>query len=380
MMIDPFSLLRILREEGIEYFVGVPDSSLKEFCECVDQTVDGNRHIIAANEGNAIGLAAGWYLGTGRPALVYMQNSGIGNSVNPLISLADSEVYGLPMLILVGWRGAPGLKDEPQHVKQGRIMQKLLDALEIPYFILDSTVNDLKDLISSALRMMRRGMTPVVILVKPDSFVTCTHNPDQATEYRLSREEAIKFIVDNLEADDLVVSTTGKISRELYEYRKATSDDKCTDFLTVGSMGHASSIAMGLSSALTDRRVICLDGDGSALMHMGSMAVIGQKATPNLVHIVLNNGSHDSVGGQPTVGFGIDFVKVAYACGYRVAALASDSTEIMRAMQDMRKVGGPSFLEVRVNKGARRNLGRPESPPPENRDAFMKACASRERR
>lgn len=377
MMIDPLRLLTILKGHGIEYFVGVPDSLLKNFCECINGNVDGNRHVICANEGNAIGLAAGWYLGTGRPALVYMQNSGIGNSINPLMSLADPEVYGLPMLLVVGWRGAPGSRDEPQHLKQGRIMQRLLDALEIPYFVLDDTVIDLDGLMCRAVEVMHLRMTPVAVLVQPNTFKSCGHFPRQAGEYPMSREEAIRLIVDSLGPGDLVVSTTGKISRELYEYRKAKPDQGCSDFLTVGSMGHASSIAMGLSSALDGRRVICLDGDGSVIMHMGSMAIIGQKASSNLIHVVLNNGAHDSVGGQPTVGFGIDLVGIAESCGYRRTALACEAEDVSTAMKDMRQAGGPCFLEVRVNRGSRENLGRPESTTSENREAFMRTCQSR---
>jgi len=380
MVIDPTRLLTILRGQGIGYFVGVPDSLLKDFCECVSQNIEGDKHVISANEGNAIGLAAGWFLGTGEPALVYMQNSGIGNSVNPLMSLADPEVYGLPMLLMVGWRGAPGWKDEPQHVKQGRIMPKLLEALEIPYFILDGTVVDVDGLMAKALDVMRLRMTPVVVLVKPDTFAKYASVAHQTENYPLSREEALRIIVDCLDPSDLVVSTTGKISRELYEYRKSQSTSGCMDFLTVGSMGHASSIAMGLSSALAERRVICLDGDGAILMHMGSMAVIGQKASTNLIHIVLNNGAHDSVGGQPTVGFGVNFVRIAEACGYRIAVSASEAGDVLKAMKDIRESDGPCFLEVRVNKGARGDLGRPKSTAVENREAFMKACESRKRR
>ena len=379
-MIESAELLAACRQQGIEYFVGVPDSLLKDFCEHLSDNVEEGRHIICANEGNAIGLAAGWYLGSGRPALVYMQNSGFGNSINPLLSLADSEVYGIPMLLIVGWRGAPESKDEPQHVKQGRVMSALLRAIEIPHFILDAAADNASKVIVEACDAMRNRMTPVVILVKPGTFTPVKSNKKRVTGLSLSREDAIKMIVDTLDANDLIVSTTGKASRELYEYRRSRGDGGCQDFMTVGSMGHASSIAMGLSSALGDRRVICLDGDGSLLMHMGSMAIIGQKGPANLVHIVLNNGAHESVGGQPTVGLEADFVGVAESCGYKRAVSVTDAEGVRKAIEDIQNVSGPSLIEVRVNLDSRSDLLRPKESPVESRKAFMKGCSSSERR
>lgn len=371
MMIDPALLLEALGGQGIGYFTGVPDTSLKDFCACIVDKVDGNRHVVASNEGNAVALGAGWYLGTGEPALVYMQNSGIGNAVNPLVSLTDPEVYSIPMLLLVGWRGVPGRRDEPQHVKQGRIMPELLSALEIPYFVLDESCGDPEALVVEACGIMRQRMAPVVVLVKPGTFGAYGYGTEPTRRYPMSREAALKLLVDSLGPDDLVVSTTGKTSRELYEYRRSKGDANGLDFMTVGSMGHASSIAMGLASARPDRTVVCLDGDGSVLMHMGSMAIIGQSGLENLFHVVLNNGAHDSVGGQPTVGFSVALVRVAGACGYREAVSVSEPDEVTGATKELRAKGGPVFLEVRVDKGARDDLGRPGTSPIENRDAFM---------
>jgi phosphonopyruvate decarboxylase len=375
-MADPASFIASVRKQGVNYFVGVPDSLLKDLCAYVEDNVDRERHVISANEGNAIGLAAGWFLGSGEPALVYMQNSGIGNSINPLISLADPEVYSIPMLLVMGWRGAPGTKDEPQHIKQGRITPALLEVLEIPYFLIDSSTEDLDNVISKACSVMRHREAPVAILVMPGTFKSSTAVTTETERYSLTREDAVKAVAGCLGHDDFIVSTTGKASRELYEYRRSTESENCRDFLTVGSMGHASSIAMGLSSALRNRRVVCLDGDGSIIMHMGSMAIIGQKASGNLVHIVLNNGAHESVGGQPTVGFGVDFVRIAESCGYCWAVSVEDKDGVLRAMTRALEARGPGFIEIRVNRRARSNLSRPKDSPIKNREAFMKACGS----
>jgi phosphonopyruvate decarboxylase len=372
MMIAPIALLEAFRSQGIDYFTGVPDTVLRNFCACVADEVPEGNHVIAANEGNAVALAAGRYLGSGQPALVYMQNSGIGNSVNPLVSLADKEVYSIPMLLLVGWRGAPGFKDEPQHVKQGRIMTGLLGALEIPYFVLDGGEEDPKGVVDKACVAMHDRSAPVAILVKPGAigpYVTLAEPPPR--DAPLSREGAIKLVVDSLGPNDVVVSTTGKTSRELYEYRRSRGEPDGLDFMTVGSMGHASSIAMGLASARPERTVVCLDGDGAALMHLGSMAIIGQSRLENLIHVVINNGSHDSVGGQPTVAFSVSLTHVAEACGYREALSVSRSDEVAKVARELRGGPGPLFLEIRVDRGARDDLGRPGTSPLQNRDAFM---------
>jgi phosphonopyruvate decarboxylase len=368
-MIPPAALFEALTDRGMSFFTGVPDSLLKDFCAYVNDHA-GRGHIIAANEGNAVALATGWYLGTGKPALVYMQNSGIGNAVNPLMSLADPEVYGIPMLIIIGWRGEPGTKDEPQHLKQGRITPSLLDSMEIPWFLLDQETEDLEDVIAEAFdAMMWRG-GPVALLVRANAFQRYSPKPILET-YPMSREEALKVILDCLDPKDIIVSTTGKTSRELYECREARGEGHESDFLTVGSMGHASSIAMGLARARTERRVICIDGDGAIIMHMGAMATIGQKGPGNLVHIVMNNGVHDSVGGQPTVGFDVDMVSIATGCGYRAALSVWEKGELRGAIDRLLAQEGPAFLEVRVRKGARKDLGRPTTSPRENREALM---------
>jgi phosphonopyruvate decarboxylase len=371
MMLDCAATYALLREHGFRFFTGVPDSLPKDFCAYVSEHASLDDHVIAANEESATALALGHFLGTGEPAVVYMQNSGTGNAVNPLLSLADPDVYSIPMLLIIGWRGEPGVKDEPQHVKQGRAMTELLDAMEMPWFLLPTEATEAGEVLSEAVRTMRENMRPVAVLVRKKTFGPYKLTRENVTTYPMNREQAIKCIVRQLGPDDLIVSTTGKTSRELYEYRIA-HDSKCHDFLTVGGMGHTASIAMGLARARPERFVVCLDGDGSVIMHMGALGVIGNAASPNLLHIVINNGAHDSVGGQPTVGYDIDIPAIATACGYREGVSVSEPDELETELSRLRGESGPALIEVKVNKGARADLGRPKSTPVENRDALMK--------
>lgn len=369
-MLSPGRFFNLVKEAGFNFFTGVPDSLLKDLCAYISDHSNEHDHIIAANEGNAIALAAGHYLGKKTPAFVYMQNSGIGNAINPLLSLADADVYSIPMMLMIGWRGEPDIYDEPQHMKQGRVMTQLLDALEMPWFILDAK-SDAEAVLAKAVECMMKKMSPVALIVRKGTFEQYKSHLNSHQNFQTTREHAIHAIVDSLVDGDIVVSTTGMASRELYEYRVAKGIDPSKDFLTVGSMGHASSIALGLAKAQLKRRVICIDGDGSVIMHMGSMALIGQTAPSNLVHIVLNNGAHDSVGGQPTVGLNIDLVLLATACGYRKAHCFTSVNELNVFLVSNLDFKGPIFIEIRVKKGSRSNLGRPKASPMENKVAFM---------
>lgn len=369
-MLDCAAVYSLLREAGFRFFTGVPDSLLKDFCAYVtDHTLEDD-HVIAANEGNAVALAMGHFLGTGEPAVVYMQNSGTGNAVNPLLSLADPEVYSIPVLMIIGWRGEPGVEDEPQHVKQGRRMTELLDSMEVPWFTLPREMDDAAAMIGDAVRTMRERKGPVAILVRTATFDRYNLVRDVVTDFPMNREDAVKRILGQLGEEDVVVSTTGKTSREVYEYRQARGTIG-NDFLTVGGMGHTASIAMGLARGQPERLVVCLDGDGSLIMHMGALGVIANAGTPNLLHVVINNGAHDSVGGQPTVGYDIDIPGIAIACGYRDATSVSETLALEAELKRLRGSKGPVLLEVKVNKGARADLGRPKSTPIENRDALM---------
>jgi len=360
-----------LKSYGIEFFTGVPDSLLKNFCAYVTDHTPEKKHVIAANEGASVALASGHYLATGQMGLVYMQNSGQGNAVNPLVSLADTQVYSIPILLLIGWRGEPGKHDEPQHIKQGKITLTLLDTLAIPYKVLPDSPKKAQSCLDEIIKISRKTMGPVALIVRKETFAPYQLKKRDILQPKLSREIAIKTIVKNLADSDIVVSTTGKISRELYEYREHQGKTHSKDFLTVGSMGHCSQIALGIAMSKPDRQVYCFDGDGALIMHMGAMAIIGSRKPDNFKHIVFNNGCHDSVGGQPTCGYAISVTAIAKACGYKLAVQAKTTEEINEKMQLIMSTNGPAILEIIVKKGARDNLGRPKSSPKDNKAKFM---------
>ena len=361
----------LLHGEGIDFFSGVPDSLLKFFNSYILDNVDQNQHIITANEGNAIALASGYYLATSKIGLVYMQNSGLGNAINPLVSLSDKEVYGIPVLLLIGWRGEPNEKDEPQHQKQGKITLELLETLDIPYEILTKDIEDTKIKLLSAIKYMNKFNAPFALVVKKGTFEKYEQINESQQNYELSREKAINLIIDNLDEQDVVVSTTGMISRELFESRTQKNQKHETDFLTVGSMGHASQIALGIAISNPKKQVFCLDGDGSVIMHMGSLGIIGSKQLKNFKHIILNNESHDSVGGQPTVGNIINFVSLAKGCKYKNSFKVLTEIELNKKMLKLKSDDGPILLEIMVNRGNRKDLGRPTKTPKENMNLFM---------
>lgn len=361
MKISPLEFFKALTDSGIDFFTGVPDSLLKEFCSCIEDKADKQRHIIAANEGNAIALAAGYHLSTGRMPLVYMQNAGLGNAINPLLSLSDPSVYAIPMLIVIGWRGQPKINDAPQHLKQGRVTLKLLEVLDIPYRIMPDLNSEIKSCLASLIKEAREKNTPVALVVKKGTFAEYNRKGKKDIGFEITREESIKLIVDKLNPEDIVVATTGKASRELYEYRQQLQQEHNRDFLAVGSMGHCSQIALAIALAKPKRQVFCLDGDGSVIMHMGSLAIIGSEKASNFKHIIINNGSHESVGGQPTAGLSISFVNVAKACGYKTCLEASEASDISQRVESLRESQGPALLEIKVNQGSRSDLSRPKS-------------------
>ena len=370
-MIDCKRFYDLLIENGIDFFTGVPDSLLKDLCACITKNTPKEQNIIAANEGNAIAIATGHHLASGKIPAVYMQNSGQGNAVNPLTSLVDPKVYSIPLLMIIGWRGEPGKKDEPQHAKQGSVTLPLLKVLGIPYDILPDTMEQAKEVLEKAVLSIKERSAPYALVVRKGTFAPYALQHETESPYKLTREEVIKIIVDQLGPDDVVVSTTGKTSRELFEYREALKQDHRKDFLTVGSMGHSSSIALGIALSQPDKAVYCLDGDGALIMHMGALSIIGSHAPGNFKHIVLNNGAHASVGGQPTVGFRIDIPSIAKACGYTIAWLAKTREEIEEKLVSLKTSEGPCLLEIRIKKGARKDLGRPTTTPIENKEAFM---------
>jgi phosphonopyruvate decarboxylase len=357
----------------------VPDSLLKQLNTQIMAALPADQHVIAANEGAAVGIAIGHYLRTGRPAAVYLQNSGFGNLVNPLLSLADPDVYGVPMLVIIGWRGQVGVPDEPQHVKQGRVMAPLLDALELPWTVLPKEPAEAERCVKEAVATAVARGCPYLLLVEKGSFaepaVTAAGpaTAGRATAGRPAREEALVALLAAVGDGPVLVSTTGMLSRELFETRVRSGGDGSRDFLTVGGMGHASSIALGVAMREPDREVWCLDGDGALLMHLGSLAVIADHAPAGYFHVVFNNGVHDSVGGQPTAIDRVDVPAAARALGYRYAAGTGELDSLAGQVAALRAHGGPSLLELRVRPGNRPDLGRPTRTPAQSKRSFMTA-------
>lgn len=362
----------LVRRLGADFYVGVPDSQLNALCSWLydHYGADPAHHIIAANEGNAAALAAGYHLATGKIPVVYLQNSGLGNIVNPVVSLLNKKVYGIPCLFIVGWRGEPGVHDEPQHVFQGEITPDLLDILDIPAFVIDktTTAEQVQAKLDEYRALFAQGKQAAFVVRKgalqySGKTVYSNSNP-------MTREEAIGYILEAAGADP-VVSTTGKASREVYELRESRGQGHGRDFLTVGSMGHSSSIALGIALQKPHQRVWSLDGDGAALMHLGAMALIGASRPANLIHIVLNNGAHESVGGMPTVAGTVNLSAIAKACGYPCAVSLDNSEALALALETAKAANQLTFLEVKCALGSRNDLGRPTTTPQENKAAFI---------
>ena len=372
MAIKPADFFKKLTSHGVEFFTGVPDSLLKEFCLCIDDNIVGDKHIIAANEGNAVALAAGYYLAQKSIPLVYMQNSGLGNAINPLLSLCDSDVYSIPLLVLVGWRGEPGVKDEPQHTKQGKVQLELLKALDIPYKIISQNDNQFAMQISNAVEIAKTENRPVVLLIKKGTFEKYTTEIEKSPIQCMKREEALEIILRNLDDNAIVVSTTGKTSREIFEIREKNGQSHEQDFLTVGSMGHCSAIALGIALAKPHRQVVCIDGDGAMLMHLGSLTSIATLKPKNFRHILMNNEVHESVGGQKTAAKELDMTAIVNSLGSSKIFSAETSADLELKFIDFVSCPGPSFLEVKIQSGSRENLGRPTIKPVDNKENFMK--------
>lgn len=370
-MLEVDKICKCLQDNGFDFYAGVPDSLLKNFCAFLTDTLPANKHIITANEGCAVGLAAGHYMATGKYPVVYMQNSGQGNTVNPLLSLADEKVYSIPMLLIIGWRGEPGVKDEPQHRKQGEVTIDLLNAMQIPYRILSDNVTDAQEQINDIVSLMKSESKPVAIVIRKDTFAKYKLQNVSKNDYQMSREEAMKCVVDSLEDKDVIVSTTGKLSRELFEYREEKMQSHGKDFLTVGSMGHSSSIALGIALEKQDRNVYCFDGDGAFIMHTGAITNIGKLTPKNYRHIIFNNGAHESVGGQPTLAFSIDIPAIAKAVGYKYAFSVENQRQLQDTLTKLKNIEGPVLLEIKVKVSSRDDLGRPTTTPIENKNAFM---------
>lgn len=366
--------LQEIKKLGIRTITGVPDSTLKQFCDAV-RIEDGKTfcHYVTANEGAAVGLATGEYLASGRPCLVYLQNSGLGNIINPLASIANREVYGIPMLFVIGWRGEPGVKDEPQHVYQGKVTCELLEVMDVPYSVIDDTTTEgrMQEILSQAQEFMKEGRQYAVVVRKG----TFEKEREAVWEngYTLVREHALKVILENLYPDSFLVSTTGKISRELYEQSDALYGNHERIFMTVGGMGHASMIAYGMAQADASRQIVCIDGDGAVMMHMGALAFIAKQSPSNLLHIVINNAAHESVGAMPTGYSGQTYAQIAAACGYQNTCTIRTEAELKAAILKAKEKQELSLIEVLVSLESRADLGRPKESAKENRIQFMHA-------
>jgi len=361
-----------------EFFAGVPDSRLKALCDwLMDRFGISKNHIVAANEGNAAALAAGWYLATGKTPVVYMQNSGIGNAVNPIASLMNDKVYAIPCLFIIGWRGEPGVHDEPQHLFQGEITLKLLEDMGMDTFVIDrdTTEAEIMRKLGEFKGLFAQGRQAAFVVRK--GALEYEGQTVYANRYAMSREEVIRRLLDRC-GDDAVVSTTGKASRELFELREQRGEGHERDFLTVGSMGHSLSAALGIALQKPGLRVWVIDGDGAALMHMGGMALVGANAPANLIHIIINNTAHETVGGIPTAAGSVDFLKIAEGCGYPRRSRADTFEELDRALADACVGKGPALIEARCAIGARKDLGRPTLAPGENKDHFMEFLNGRQ--
>lgn len=371
-MINPKFFIEELGSNGIDFFAGVPDSLLKNICAYIADHKDEQHNIITANEGGAIALAAGYHLATGKIGVVYMQNSGEGNIINPLASLTDKEVYNIPVLLLIGWRGKPGVHDEPQHVKQGKVTTGLLNVMGVNYDVLSQDEEKATKQIEKAIAIMKATNEVYALVIEKGTFEDYKLQNVEENDLQMTREEAIQTVAASLGKKDVIVSTTGMISRELFETRTAWKQGHERDFLTVGSMGHASQIALGIAMEKADRKVWCFDGDGASIMHMGNMAIVASKHPKNYVHVVFNNGAHDSVGGQPTVGLKIDLPSVAKSVGYKETYSVDNMGKLKSILPSIVKAEGPVFLQVCVKKGNRKDLGRPTTTPIQNKEALMK--------
>ncbi len=358
---------------GCDFYTGVPDSQLKALCNYLMNTygIDKNHHIIAANEGNCTALAAGYHLATGKVPVVYMQNSGEGNIINPVASLLNDKVYAIPCIFVIGWRGEPGIHDEPQHIYQGQITCDLLDLMGIENFVIDkkTTVDELKKQMEKYSAFLDNGKNVAFVIRK--NALTYDEKVEYKNDNEMIREEIIRHIV-NVSGEDPIVSTTGKASRELFEIREANEQSHKYDFLTVGSMGHSSSIALGVAINKPHERIWCIDGDGAVLMHMGSMGIVANVNPDNFIHIVINNGAHETVGGMPTVASNMNLVEIAKACGYSYAVSVDSFDELDSELNRVKDMNKLCFIEVKCSIGARDDLGRPTTTAIENKENFMK--------
>ena len=355
-MLNPLDILKIFKKNNIDFFTGVPDSVIKSLSAELEKKNSKN-HVISTNEGSAVGIGIGYHLMKGKIPCIYMQNSGLGNAINPLISIAHKNVYSIPLLLLIGWRGAPNQKDEPQHELKGKITLDLLKLLNIKYLILNNK-NDLKK-IKNIIKFSKKKSVPVAILIKKDILKPIKKKLNKGEKNYILRNEFIELFLNKIDKNSKLISTTGYTSRELNQVRKNKKFNKGKDFYMVGGMGHSATVALGCS-LLTKKQTICLDGDGSLLMHLGSLRTIGAFSRKNFKHILFNNNSHESVGGQKTFADGINFENLTKSLGYKKYFQLNNKKYLNQVVNRFLKSNGPSFLEVKISTGSLEDLSRPK--------------------
>ena len=372
-MIDPADFYLDLLAENVTFFAGVPNAPLKNFCSFMSDHTVHQEHIVTANEGNAVALAAGHYLATGQIGAVYMQNSGLGNAINLLMSLMENEAYRIPVLLIIGWRGKPGVEDGPQYRRQGQMTTDQLDLLQIPFSIVDKG-SDCTDVIRKAVSLLHSACSPVAILVRDGTFSGYERKTFLPKISALQREEALKIILSFAKSEDFIVSATGKISQEIFEIRSSRGGMQ-RNFLTIGSAGHASSIALGIALRKPGRNVICLDDDGSLLTHIDSIPIIGDLKPDNFMHVLLNDYSHESAGSEPTVAGRVDFGNIVLACGYNRYYKARNATNLSKCWEELQDRNGPTFVEIVVDRELHPDLGRQISMPEQNKPSFRERAS-----
>lgn len=373
-MVDQEKIVKKIQSEGVEFITGVPDTLLNDFCVYVEKNWPKDKHVIAANEGNSIGLAAGYHLSTNTVPVVYMQNSGLGNTINPIVSLTHKDVYGIPLVLLVGWRGNPEVKDHAQHKKQGELTPVLMDDMDIPYKILEDDTQDTMNKFEWAIKTAKETNNAVGLIVKKGVLEKGEKEgfPDDLN-YHLTREQAIDHIVGSLPEDTVYVAATGRATRELYEVRNNRGESKENDFLNVGAMGHTSSIALGIAIAKPEKLVVCLEGDSSAIMHLGALPTEGMVYPPNFLHVILNNGVHESVGGQESAGFNINLTEIAKNSGLlTVANSVKTKDEISNALKELLGKNKPALLDIHIKKGIRKDCPPLKFNHKEQKDSLMR--------
>ncbi|MHA1671605.1 MAG: phosphonopyruvate decarboxylase [Promethearchaeota archaeon] len=375
-MINNQDFFKILKENNLTFFTGIPDSTFKEWIKFIIQNNPKSlQNVVACNECEAIAIATGYHLATKKIGIVYMQNSGLGKTVNPLTSLCDREVYSIPILMMIGWRGEPGIKDAPQHKKMGKITLSLLDTLQIPYIILEPDIDLIRKHISKAITYLKEQKGPFALIIRPNLFQKYNGIEISENSFEISREEAITFLMGNLTSDDIIISTTGHLSRELYEYREKRKKDHFKSFYNIGSMGCASSIGLGIALQKPNKKIVVFDGDGAAIMQLGTFTSIGKYKPPNFIHIIFNNNTHESTGGQPTNSESVDFCKVALASNYNSAYLVNTLAELRKIIPEVKKGEGPILIVINIKRGTKANLKRPHRNPEEYKEDFMKYLA-----